>query len=303
MCYEQQLDYSQKVKNEAYASIINAQNIKDLYFNDEETYDNYLAAQQASGAAELQLSVFETIDEQLMTVKKLRDDGIETGIVYSTGWKMLFAGAGDIILLVSLIILIIPYLTIENACNYDKILASIFITDKRAKRRFESRKIWLLLVTSFVLIITYTIVDLVVTHIKYGLPSCFSYAAGAGIAFDNIHIRLFEAVILKVIFSSAATYTLIMLAQSLKRYIRKALPLIAFFVVSLGIAHAISELLDSFFVFDVLSLFSVQILYDNFYSSLIKLSIFLLFARGLYTCKQINNRRLDIFKGITEHKK
>ena len=51
MCYEQHLDYSQKVKNEDYASIINAQNIKDLYFNDEETYDNYLAAQQASGAA------------------------------------------------------------------------------------------------------------------------------------------------------------------------------------------------------------------------------------------------------------
>lgn len=286
MSYEEQTDYSQRVKNKAYDSIVNAQNIKDLYFDGKETYSNYLAAQQAAGAAELQLSVYETIDEQLMALKALRDDGIEAELVYSTGWKKLFAGEGDIILLGTLIILIIPYITIEHESNYDKILESSFITNERDKRRFERRKIRISLTSSIILIIFFTILDLVVIHVEYGLPSCFSYAAGAGIIFDNVRMRLIESVCLKVIVMSIAAYSFIMIAQFLKKYIRKTLPLIMVFVVWQMVAYALTRILAIFSVLNLLSLFSYKIFYENTYFALTQLVLLLIISAGIYVIQK-----------------
>ncbi len=260
MSYEEQQQYSDNTKSEAYQTIVNAQDMREKYYNGEIEYESYVDAQQKAGAAELQISVFETIDEQLETVGKLRDDGIDAVLVYSTGWIKLFESNGDFILLLALVLVIVPYMTIENESKYSMILSSKFLCNNKLKQKFNARKILVATICSSLLILIFNVSELILLHIEYGLPSCDSYAAGAGVTFVAQNLKLIDAVIIKLLLSLVASIALILVIQILNQSVKKTLPIITIIITWGIMAFSVSSLCQVWVAVNIVSWFSYKAL-------------------------------------------
>ena len=281
LSYEDQLAYSQQAKNKAYEAVINAQDIREQYFSGDATYDNYILAQQEAGAAEMQLSVFETIDEQLSTIETLREDGLDAKLVYSTGWKKLFNGNSDFVLFVALLFLLIPYFTIEDETNYSKMIISSMACDRPALNKFRRRKFIVSLIAAILIVVAFNAAQIVVIGIEYGLPSWWTYAAGAGISFNIVQLRLVDAVIMKMILSVIGACTVTFATQMINKYVNRSLLIIMTFAVWSVLGYLTSAVLEKFTTFNLLALFEYAFLYQHWFNVIVQVLLLLFVVVGL----------------------
>lgn len=263
MTYNEQISFSTTEKIKANEIIVQAKEIESLFFANEETHENFIEWQQKAGAAEWILTVFEDIDKQLSAIGALQEQGVEATLVYATGWSKLIDKSVDIFLAFAISLIVIPYIAIEQESGYSTNLSASFRNKQRKRAKFELRKILIALLYSSAVIFVFNLSDILLIHSKFGLPSWNAFAVGAGITFNNIKFKLYQALILKFIFSVFGTGLIIAFAEILKKVTKKTMLLLMIFVGIQVLFLTASTIINRYILLDFTCYFGFNLLFFN----------------------------------------
>ena len=261
LTYEDQVAYSIQSKTNLSHIISEAETIRKQYRNGEVTREVYTESEKRAGAAELEIQVFQVIDKQLNTVGELNKLGIEAKLVYATGWKMLMQNGSNLFLMFSIMILVVPYLTLENETGFQAILSGVFIHQKRKFRRFHAMQISLAVIYALLITLMFHSGELLLIDSAYGLPNWTAYSAGAEVIFQNIHLKLVGALLLRGLFSMIGIIMIICMTKILTVYIKKPVLIILLITVAELPFYLISSFSELPVRFGITPYFGFELLY------------------------------------------
>ena len=261
MTYEDQVSYSLTTKINLNQIINEEKTMREQYLNGEATLEAYTEAQKRAGAAELEIEVLQTIDKQLNTIGEWNEKGIEAKLVYSTGWKMLMQNSSNLFLLFAVILVVVPYLSMENETGFQAILSGVFLHQKRSLQRFHAVQVSLTLMYALLITLVFHLAELLLIDSAYGLPNWTAYAVGAELIFQNVHFRLVDAVLMRELFSVIGIVMLILVTKLLTMFIKRAVFIILLIAAVEILFYLISMSSDWAYGAGILPYFGFELFY------------------------------------------
>lgn len=269
LSFEDQKKFVIELRIESNEIITNALAKKSQFRDGNVSYEEYSSAQQKAGAADLTLEVLSVVDQQLNAIENLKNNGIETKLVYSVGWKKYVDSGADYWLLVSLLIFTFFYSFVERRNRFSNIINPLYCGNRKEQKPIWVKRAIILASVSNIFILLFNFVDLAFFSLKFGLPNPESFTAGAGVLFTNKFLKLWEIVLLKYIGCVIGAIFIISMVITLSR-VYELVNYRCHYLLSIFIALlSISTVIYAMFGLNLISFFGFSWLYNSWLTNLI----------------------------------
>lgn len=201
MTYEEQTEYVVAKSAEAYEIITEASTARDRLNAGEIEHDEYMKIRQRADATDLTLAVLDDIMDQLTAIKSA-DVGGNAALVYATGWRSWASNTSkgaNYLLAIAVILLLAPYAAREVDSGYGRIIYASM--SAKSRNRFELRKLAVMVICGTVIAMIFVAAELLIVHIRIGLPSWDRYAVGAGVTTHFASVRLWMMAVAHLAFT------------------------------------------------------------------------------------------------------
>ncbi len=234
---------------------------REMLENDEITLEEYIDAVERVGAAELRRDVLKEIRNQLDAISDLQEEGLEATLVYATGWKKLFSQGPDYILLVTLMLVIVPYMTGENDTGYRSVLNASFYGKYNAHKKYKNVKYVSAIAVSIAIILLFMVTDLSFVHLRIGLPAWDKYIRGAGISAPLTSMTFIGAISEYFLLATIGATLLIIVSNILSEMKLKLVPTILITSIYIVILTVTSYFFHIYASANITSFFSYETIY------------------------------------------
>ena len=231
LSFEEQVTYVQNEKLKSHALIAEAEQAENNFFNGVGSHEVYTETAQKAGVAKLNLEVLREIEKSLQSLGVVREKGIDAKLSYTKGFSALFAGKTELIGLFAIMLIMVPYLTIDYDNGYEPVLQAHFHVCKREKLRYEFKKLLFAWVVSVFILLIFSMIELLYIHISIGFCSCSANAIDSefphtwySYSFGKLMLFYFGLIM-------AGTYIYICLSKLLSRIMKKGIILMFVFFI------------------------------------------------------------------------
>lgn len=259
MSYETQLSFVSDEKAEAKSTIQKADELSIAFKNDECTPEEFLEYQQKKGASEMKISVLDKIDSQLKDIRILRDKGLDARLIYTSGWNELFLLYSDFFCVLAIILVLIPYISIDDESEFAPIINGFFLGRDKEKNKLNLRKNLIMFAISIIITFVFMSIDVLFIHLKIGLPSWNEYAVGTMIDTQIQTLFLWQIVVFRMIVSLCGIVLVILTCNIISKYVSNGTIITAIFILFEAVCMLVTQLADIFFVLDFTSFWGYEI--------------------------------------------
>ncbi len=262
MSFDEQRAYVIDERIRSAEQVSEARRLKEKFTNGECTEAEYSAALQRAGLADITNNVLSNIDKQLDSLGKLIEQGMDAKLVYAVGWTGLINKPQDFFLIAALVLILVTYVNAENDSGFVKLLNANLRTKRKAMARHRRRKAAVAFAVSLVVISVFNASDVVFFALRFGLPNATAYAAGAGVEFACLGIRLWQALACKLALSLLGALLIVAFSSCASRLVSSTPKLVALLLGVGGVLFAVAKLVPQLTVVDVTSYFGCSLLFE-----------------------------------------
>ncbi|MGN1094907.1 MAG: hypothetical protein ACI4QR_00810 [Eubacteriales bacterium] len=297
MSYTEQSEYIKKEIAREEEIIVKTAQLRALFEKDESVYEEFFEYIQLEGVAKIKISVLNSLKTQVATVYELQKKGLDAGLIYTTGLNSLFALKPDFFCVIAIVLLVIPYLAIDDESGFSKISSGFFIGRKKSKRRFDMRKNVLMLVFSVFTTVLFMTTDILFINFKIGLPALNEYAVGLRL-FSGIEMfRIWHIFAIRLLISVFGTLMIIGACKIAKLFLENSIFIILAFIFTEFVCIVLSSMANIFAALDFTSYFGYGIFL--FPLHIVLLQSLIIFIAGIliyyFVCfRNIRKRRANI---------
>lgn len=258
MTYDEQMTYTVNEMVAADETVNYAVEAREMLEKDEITAEEYIEAVERAGAAELRGDVLYEVYAQLDSIGALQNEGLDATLVYATGWKKLFSQGPDYILLITLMLVIEPYMTGDNDTGYRSILNASFYGDHSARKKYKRSKYVAAVCVSAAIILLFITAELSFVHFRIGLPAWDKYTRGAGIVTPLISMTFIGALSEYLILATIGAILLMIISNILSTLKCKLPTAVLLVSVYTAILAAVTHFCKFYSAADLTAFFSYE---------------------------------------------
>lgn len=262
MSFDEQRAYVIDERIRSAEQVSEARRLKEKFTNGECTEAEYSAALQRAGLADITNNVLRDIDKQLDSLGKLIEQGMDAKLVYAVGWTGLINKPQDFFLIAALVLILVPYVNTENDSGFIRVLNANLRTNRKAMARHRRRKAAVAFAVSLAVISLFNATDVAFFALRFGLPSATAYAAGAGVEFACLGIRLWQALACKLALSLLGALLIVAFSSCASRLVSSTPKLVALLLGVGGVLFVAAKLVPQLTVVDVTSYFGCALLFE-----------------------------------------